>query len=49
MYKILTVGGKKVGQTNSRMEAMIIANQFSNENCTFTKVMCGDMVIATFV
>lgn len=37
MYKVITVGGKVIDITNSRMVAMVIANNFANANCTFPK------------
>ena len=48
MYKIVAVGGKIINTVNSRMEAMIIAHRFANENCTFAKVYCGETLIAIY-
>lgn len=48
MYKIITVGGKVIDTTNSRMSAIAIASNFANANCTFAKVYCGDTLIAIY-
>lgn len=48
MYKIVTVGGKVIDTTNSRVTAMEIASNFANTNCTFTKVYCGSTLIAVY-
>ena len=48
MYKIVTVGGKVIDTTDLRMTAMVIASSFANANCTFTKVYCGDTLIAVY-
>ena len=48
MYKIVAVGGKVIETTDSRMTAMVIANNFANANCTFAKVYCGDTLIAIY-
>ena len=48
MYKVITVGGKVIDTTNSRMAAMVIANNFANANCTFAKVYYGDTLIAIY-
>ena len=48
MYKIVAVGGKVIDTTNSRAEAMEIASNFANANCTFAKVYCGSTLIAIY-
>lgn len=48
MYKIVTVCGKIVDTTDSRIIAMVIANNFANTNCTFAKVYYGDTIIAVY-
>ena len=48
MYKVITVGGKVIDITDSRMVAMITANNFANANCTFAKVYCDDTLIAIY-
>ena len=48
MYKIVAVGGKVIDTTNSRQTAMEIASNFANANCTFTKVYCGNTLIAIY-
>ena len=48
MYKIVAVGGKVIDTMDSRAEAMDRAKRFSNENCTFAKVYCGNTLIAVF-
>ena len=48
MYKIVAVGGKVIDTTDSRQTAMEIASNFANANCTFTKVYCGNTLIAIY-
>ena len=48
MYKVIAVGGKVIDTMDSRMEAMVVASKFANENCTVAKVYCGSQLIAIF-
>jgi hypothetical protein len=48
MYRIVTVGGKIINTTDSRMTAMVMASNFANANCTFAKVYCGNTLIAIY-
>ena len=48
MYKVITVGGKVIDTTDSKMAAMVIANNFANVNCTFAKVYYDDTLIAIY-
>ena len=48
MYKIVAVGGKVIDTTDSRQTAIEIASNFANANCTFTKVYCGNTLIAIY-
>lgn len=48
MYKIIAVGGKVIATTQTRRDAMIIARQFANTNCTFTKVYNDNVLIAIY-
>ena len=48
MYKIVAVGGKVIDTTDSRQTALEIASNFANANCTFTKVYCGNTLIAIY-
>ena len=48
MYIVKVVGGKVIATTEKRKDAMMIANTFANTHCTFTRVYCGDKLIAIY-